>query len=399
MSKNKKSPSKKNKSKSPSKSSGRDWRATEALMLMQRVVVESRLLRRTRAILPKILQVKVSESFDVISNASRHMAKLEMALAEALVSAFKMRSLKPTELAKVGEIIVALVRSVAERFPELVTPIARQTAEAFLCETLEESLQKELHDYLNDPENAQIMEAARAGQFTEELMKARSILDVERVGTSMRRKMYPECAGELEYFVRMFEPDLESIQDVRKAIELIERRLGQETMAVPAGSNVISINGMAGGALSLGSMAGAGDVIGCLEVLISHPSFKTLDRVIELLSESERGCLLAGLVSQQKILEFEMEMIASHPDFEQIAEYVGGYSELLTFDPAIMLEALTEREVFFTTTTTDIVSNRSVHAVRAVIDDFVQASLDEDDDLLPGDDDASFFGEEGRDWH
>ena len=69
----------------------------------------------------------------------------------------------------------------------------------------------------------------------------------------------------------------------------------------------------------MGAMAAAGDVIGCLEVLISQPAISTLDRLIEGLSESEQGCLLAGLISQQKIIEFETELIISHPDFEQIA--------------------------------------------------------------------------------
>ena len=401
MSKNKKSPSKNNKSKSPSKSSGGDRRATEALMLIYRVTAESRLMKRQRAILPRLLRAKVTESFEVISNEMHRTARLEIALVEALVGVFKFKSLKPVELAMVGKIIVGLVRSTAERFPDLVTPLARQTAEAFLGETLEESLQRELREYLDDPQNDHIMEVARAGQFAGELTKARCILDVERAGTSMRRKTYPECVGDLEYFCKEFEPDLESLEDVRKAIELIERRLGQETRALPAGSNVISINSAVGGALTLGAMAGAGDVIGCLEVLISHPSFRTLDRVMEILSEGEQTCLLGGLISQQKILEFEMDLIASHPDFEQIAELIGGFSQLITFDPGIMMEAMTEREVFVTTITTDILRNKSVRAVRALIEDFEAALVDGDemdDDAAFGAAGDSYDGSETRDW-
>ena len=138
---NKKPASKKSKAKSQSKPSGRVHRATELLMLFQRVTAASRLMKRQRAFLPKLLPIKVKESFEFISNETRRVVRLEMALVDALESVFKIKSLKPSELAMVGEIIVRLVRNVAEYHPDLLTPQARKLAEAFLCETLEESLQ------------------------------------------------------------------------------------------------------------------------------------------------------------------------------------------------------------------------------------------------------------------
>ena len=379
--------SKKSKNNSPSKPFGSDRQATETLKLLQRVTAETRQMKRQRAILPKLLPAKVKESFEFISNETRRVASLEMTLVESLVSVFKKKSLKPSEWAMVRKIIVRLVKNVAERCPDLVTPVARKTAEAYLGETLEESLQKELREYLGRLENAHIMEVARQGNFSGEVMKARSISDVERIGSIMRRKMYPACVGDLEYFFKVYAPDPEDLQDVRQAVDLIEMRLGQETKEVASGSNVISINGAAGGVLSLGAMAAAGDVIGCLEVLISHPAIKTLDRLIEGLSESEQGCLLAGLISQQKIIELETELIISHPDFEQIAGLIGGFSELMTFNPEIMMKDLTKREVFVTTITTEILRGKSVRAVRALINDYVRTAMDvsmfgDDDDIM-----------------
>ena len=358
-------------------------------------------MKRQRVLLPRLLPVKVKESFEFISNETRRVASLEMTLVESLVSVFKKKSLKPSEWAMVRNIIVRLVKNVAERCPDLVTPVARKTAEAYLGETLEESLQKELREYLGRLENAHIMEVARQGNFSGEVMKARSISDVERIGSIMRRKMYPACVGDLEYFFKVYAPDPEDLQDVRQAVDLIEMRLGQETKEVASGSNVISINGAAGGVLSLGAMAAAGDVIGCLEVLISQPAISTLDRLIEGLSESEQGCLLAGLISQQKIIEFETELIISHPDFEQIAGLIGGFSELMTFNPEIMMKDLAKREVFVTTITTEILRGKSVRAVRALIEDFEAALIDGDevdDDAVFGVAGDSYDEGEGRDW-
>jgi len=243
---------------------------------------------------------------------------------------------------------------------------------------LEESLQKELCEYLDRPENAHILEAARQGNFSGEVINARSVSDVERIGSMKRRMMHPACVGDLEYFVKMIAPDPEDHQYVMQAVDLLETCLSQETKVTPSGSNVISINGAAGGGLTFGSMAAAGDVIGCLEVLVSHPAIKTLERLMEVLSDSGQELLLRGLIAQQNVIEFEMELIASHPDFDQMAGLVGGFSELMTFDPDIMMEDLSEREVFVTTITTDILRGQSVRAVRALINDYERKAMDEE---------------------
>ena len=65
------------------------------------------------------------------------------------------------------------------------------------------------------------------------------------------------------------------------------------------------------------------------------------------------------------------------------------------------MEAMTEREVFVTTITTDILRNKSVRAVRALIEDFEAALVDGDemdDDAAFGAAGDSYDGSETRDW-
>jgi hypothetical protein len=117
---------------------------------------------------------------------------------------------------------------------------------------------------------------------------------------------------------------------------------------------------------------------------------------MEVLSESRQELLLRGLIAQQNIIEFEMELIASHPDFDQMAGLVGGFSELMDFDPDITMEDLSEREVFVTTITTDILRGQSVRAVRALIDDYEQKAMD--DEMFGHDGDDVFDESKSRDW-
>ena len=88
-----------------------------------------------------------------------------------------------------------------------------------------------------------------------------------------------------------------------------------------------------------------------------------------------------------KIIELETELIISHPDFEQIAGLIGGFSELMTFNPEIMMKDLAKREVFVTTITTEILRGKSVRAVRALINDYARTAMDvsmfgDDDDIM-----------------
>ena len=412
MSEIKKSKSKKPKAKSGAKSkskgqlAGRAQKAQELRMMMTSLVVETRLIKQQRSMLPKLLRAKVETSEATLLAQAKRMAAVNIAMAEALRSALAFKGLKADELGTVGKLIISLVKTAAERYPQLVTPAARHTAEALLGETLEEFFLEEAKDFLTDPESAHMMELAQMADATHDLQNARSVYELNRMGAVIQRRIHPVCVGDLEYFVKLINHDPEYLESATAAVRLVEGLLAEASKAQPQGSNVISFNAAAG-VMNLGSLADSRDVLGCLDVLLSHPEFGSCENILDKLGSDQQTCLLKGLAAQHEMLDFELTAILSHPDLDELGEFAGELSDMIHFEPLTMLQAMSEREVLFTNLAADIVHNKSIRAVRALIRDFEEAtSVDDDKDDDWGntfsseyDVDSDDFGfDDGRGW-
>ena len=388
MSKSKKSKQKKRnaarKSKGASKghatsiAKSRAEEAQDQRMMLNGLVAETRILRQERAGLALLLQAKITSYQPMILSQAKQMSRVNIALAEALGSAMAFKGLKADEKATLAKIIVGLVSVVAEKHPEFLTPASRQLAEAILGQTLEEFLAEQVEQYLADPANEDVIELFKTANAEHELRQAPSIRAMDRLVAVLQRRDHPGCVGDLEYFAKgaPHEPGL--LTAAKRAVKLIETLLDGLSRTQEPGSNVISFNAAAG-TLSLGALAESLDVLGCLDVLISHPSFGAHEKVLDHLDSDQQSELVNGLGAQKDMLHFEIAAIVSHPDLEEIQELVSDTDQVASFDPVVTYRAMIEREVFFKNITSDIIRNKSTQAVRVLIEDYETIESDGDD--------------------
>jgi hypothetical protein len=400
------SKSKKMKSKSGPKSKGAsscgDQKAGAWASLVTNLVGHARFLQQQRTMLPGLMRAMVDSSLAILQAQAKRNHVVNIATAEALRPALGFRGLRTEEKGLLGRLMIALVKVVAEQQPELVTREARVMAEDFLGETLEESLKKDVRDFIDEADSSDYMELIEAGNAMKDLHEARHVRELQRLTAVIQRRLHPACVGDLEYFAKIVSHDPQFLKPAHEAIRLLQRLLTGAPNTVVQAANVISFNAAAG-SLSFGPLAHSANVVGCLEVLLSHPEFGSYQRLALKLSEDEKSCLVGGLAAQIEMLALESNAIYAHPDLEDLAEFAGGIQELADFDPVAMLDAMIEREVAFTNLTAEIVQNKSVDAVRFLISDYLESLDDEEADSDESDFEDDDFeddtdGDESRSW-
>jgi hypothetical protein len=374
MSKSEKSKSEKStpqKSTSASKPT-REKDPGQLRLLLHRLEGEARLAQHQRVILPALLRAKIDCTPSLKAQSDRFI-KCNALMAEALHTALDFKSLTPREKADVTQMIVRVVLSVAERKPELLSPILRATTEIYLGQTLDEYFREDLNSFELEDQTGPDVDPQLLEQFKRQVKLARSAIDLERISAETRRCFQPNCVGDLEYFAKRSQHDQHLIAKAKDALDLLNKFKNKDNRSDLENSNIPNFNSTST-KRTVDTTINLMNIVGQLDDFNADPNIGSLDKLFDRLNDEERRVLVTGLSAQTKMLNFENQLILSHPDAQPLAELVEGITELLDLEPSIRLQVMIDREIFYSQIIYDIEANRSVKKLRLLITEYLNAT-------------------------
>jgi hypothetical protein len=179
--------------------------------------------------------------------------------------------------------------------------------------------------------------------------------------------------GDLEYFAKRSQHDQHLIAKAKDALDLLNKFKNKDNRSDLENSNIPNFNSTST-KRTVDTTINLMNIVGQLDDFNADPNIGSLDKLFDRLNDEERRVLVTGLSAQTKMLNFENQLILSHPDAQPLAELVEGITELLDLEPSIRLQVMIDREIFYSQIIYDIEANRSVKKLRLLITEYLNAT-------------------------
>jgi hypothetical protein len=360
-------------------------------LLLLKLLYETRSRQAVRNVLPALLRTKIEIVAPQLEKLDRQMTAATIQVLIALNNALSFKNLTASEKKTCAKMIQTLALNAAKRSPELVTAKVEEIFKSLFGESIKSTLKREVQEFMSsfaaDPESVTL----RGSHFLDQIKRAHSTDDIERLSQQARLQEHPHCRGKLEYFadlecqrfVRDFKGSAVQIQEALSIVKDFIRDQCRETVDSAADctmktDNVISFMPFNNGEKK--PLTGADelkelDLAAALTIIETKLGASGLQEFIDHLTAAQCKFFIEALSSQSKILDLEIAAIASHPDSFNLTKYLGEYQELLSFNVFMTLQGMNDRTWFFIRSAQAITKDHSINAVRDLILDFQGAEV------------------------
>jgi len=336
----------------------------------------TRLLKEQREIFPTLLRARVDSCSEILLRQSQRMAKVNFAAAEALFHALEFRGIKPHESKMMRKIIIGLIESAADRHLPLMPQRCRDIFHDLVGNEIEEWFKKDVQKLIASTVSRVCEGDDAVLRWREDVASAKTVSEVYRASAQGLKRVHPQCVCDFEYFAKFIVPSEVQVKIIEQGISILQDTFIEMIAAYKMSCNVIDLidvkdsdqNGL------FVRCKTPWDVHGVLEGLESHTLFGDIDEVLARLGDKQLDQLYLALTTQSIILQEQVNAIHRHPECAEISNLLDTTSPALQFELVVILEALSEREVFLRKATDQIVSQKSLSAVRKVLADYRKMS-------------------------
>lgn len=338
-------------------------------------------------ILPQVLGSKTGPTADELQLAFYRHAKVAILVVRALHASQGMRGLRKSEKLVISDIIANLLKTQAERYPELIDHELQGIFKAHTNSDLDDVIAQEFNAAVETALSQQELATPEGQQFQAMIRKATSLSEIEKAMDEWRLAMHPTCLEDLEYFARIETNSYrdQSFQQTTERRDVANKLYRILTCGITSPTEdrgkVVRLRILPHHLVDAATKARDQlDILGLFEICEKHGHLAGITNLLFQTEPQFIDQVRQGIEHQTQEIILQIQSLCTHPSLTFYLRLLDAPEDIITFDAPTALQEIYTREIFFTRCAFEITSNRSLKAIREIIADFEQGQNDLDNE-------------------